>query len=689
MNFCIAPGFHVSPVLAYIGPGAGFAFLGSFLTLIGGLLLGIVSVLLWPFRMAWRAATGRQGYKNAKIQKLIFLGLDGLDPTLAEKFMAAGKLPNLARLREQGGFNRLRTTFPALSPVAWSTFATGVNPARHNMFDFLNRSLISYMPELSSTRVSDPRRVLHLGKYRIPLSRPYVEMRRKSRTFWNILGEHHITSTVLRVPITFPPEKFNGRLLSAMCTPDLLGTQGTFALFTTHNDSGHMESGNRFPLSKKDGAYYGRIEGPRNSMVEDGGAMQIGFVLKPNGKNKATLTIGEERHELVEGEYTPWITLSFEAALGIKVRGVARFLLTETQPELSLYITPINIDPEDPALPISHPSYYATYLAKLLGVYSTLGMAEDTWALNEHAIDEDAFLKQAYLTYAERERMFFSALERTRRGVVACVFDTTDRVQHMFFKQMDRGGPYSRTIEDLYCRADELVGRAMKYVDDQTVIFVLSDHGFASFERGVDLNAWLLQNGYLALNPAATGSRQYLKDVDWSRTKAYTFGLAGIYINQKGREAGGTVSPGAEASALKREIAAKLSGLRDEPKDRVGIRKAWPSESLYTGPYLDAAPDLIVGYADGYRASWDAAVGKVTANVFEDNQKAWSGDHCVDPHLVPGVLFSNRKIASADPGLEDMAPTALDLFGIKPPPYMEGKSLFRSSEEPVESEVAA
>jgi predicted AlkP superfamily phosphohydrolase/phosphomutase len=689
MTFPVSPNFPVSPLLAYIGPGAGFAFLGSFLTLLGGLLLGIVSVLVWPFRMAWRAATGRQGYKNAKIEKLIFLGLDGLDPTLTEKFMAAGKLPNLARLRQQGGFNRLRTTFPALSPVAWSTFATGVNPARHSMFDFLNRSLNSYMPELSSTRVSDPRRVLRVGKYRIPLSRPFVEMRRKSRTFWNILGEHHITSTVLRVPITFPPEKFNGRMLSAMCTPDLLGTQGTFALFTTRNESGYMESGNRFPLPQKDGAWHGRIEGPRNSMVEDGGAMQIPFVLKPNGKNKATLTIGEDRYKLVQGEYTPWITLSFPASLGIKVSGVARFLLTETQPELSLYITPINIDPEDPALPISHPSYYATYLAKLLGVYSTLGMAEDTWALNEHAIDEEAFLKQAYLTYAERERMFFSALDRTRRGVVACVFDTTDRVQHMFFKQMDRGGPYSRTIEDLYCRADELVGKAMKYVDDQTVIFVLSDHGFASFERGADMNAWLLQNGYLVLNPGATGARQYLKDIDWSRTKAYTFGLAGIYINQKGRESQGIVSPGAEASALKREIAARLSGLRDERKDRVGIRKAWPSESLYNGPYLDAAPDLIVGYADGYRASWDAAVGKVTANVFEDNQKAWSGDHCVDPHLVPGVLFSNRKIASEDPGLEDMAPTALELFGIKPPPYMEGKSLFRAGEQPVESEVAA
>ena len=246
--------FQITPELAYIGPGAGFAFLGSFLTLLGGVLLGLASLLMWPFRMAIRAVKGQQGYKHAKVRKVIFLGLDGLDPGLAERYMSEGKLPNLKKLREEGDFQRLRTTFPAISPVAWSTFATGVNPARHNMFDFLNRSLNSYMPELASSRVSNPERMLKLGKYRIPLSRPIVEMRRKSKTFWHILGERQIASTVLRMPITFPPEKFNGRMLSAMCTPDLLGTQGTFALYTTRNAAGEMESGNRYPLALRDGA---------------------------------------------------------------------------------------------------------------------------------------------------------------------------------------------------------------------------------------------------------------------------------------------------------------------------------------------------------------------------------------------------------------------------------------------------
>src|SRR5215831_10480252 len=680
--------FHVTPELAYIGPGAGFAFLGSFLTLLGGVLLGLASLLMWPFRMAVRAVRGQQGYKHAKIRKLIFLGLDGLDPGLAERYMSEGKLPNLSKLKEQGDFQRLRTTFPALSPVAWSTFATGVNPARHSMFDFLNRSLSSYMPELSSSRVSNPDRVLKLGKYRIPLARPIVEMRRKSKTFWHILGERQIASTVLRVPITFPPEKFNGRMLSAMCTPDLLGTQGTFALYSTRTGGGEMESGNRFPLVLRDGKYHGEIEGPQNYMEEGGGALKIPFTLTKKGEGRALLELAGERYDLKQGDYTEWISLVFSAPLGIKVKGIVRLLLTETSPDLSLYSTPINIDPEDPALPISHPSYYSAYLAKLLGAYSTLGMAEDTWALNEHAIDSDAFLKQAWLTYEEREAMFLSALDRTRRGVVACVFDTTDRVQHMFFAQKDKGGPYSRTIEDLYRRADGLVGKVSKYVDNETVLFVLSDHGFASFERGCDLNAWLRKHGYLTLKEGATGEGQYLKDIDWARTQAYTVGLAGLYLNQKGREAQGIVEPGA-ATALRKEIAAKLSGLRDEERDRVGIRKAWPSESLYTGPYLDAAPDIIVGYADGYRASWDAAVGKVSPQVFDDNRKAWSGDHCVDPHLVPGVVFCNRKIFAEDPGIEDMAPTALDLFGIKPPPYMEGKSLFRKRRTAVDREVAA
>jgi predicted AlkP superfamily phosphohydrolase/phosphomutase len=661
---------------AYVGPGAGFAFLGSFLMVVYSVLLSIVSLVTWPFRMAWRLLRRKRGYGNARVRKVIFLGLDGLDPGLTERYMAEGKLPNLKRLAEEGSYRRLRTTFPALSPVAWSTFATGVNPARHNIFDFLTRDLKSYVPELSSSTVRAPSRMLKLGRLRIPLSRPTVDLHRKSEPFWKILSRHAIGSTILRVPITFPPDKFDGHLLSAMCTPDLRGTQGSFTWFTTRTDAGAVEGGNRYTFRRVGDVLEGELEGPEDGFVEDARAMRLRFRLRGT-----VLEIDGERHTLRAGEYTPWVRLRFRSALGIPVSGIARFLLTETEPFVSLYVTPIQIDPEQPALPISHPPSYAMYLSKLLGPFATAGMAEDTWALNEGAIDEQGFLDQAESVKKEREAMFFSTLERTRRGVVACVFDTTDRVQHMFYRYIDAdraqspGERYTGVIENLYKDMDRIVGRTLAHVDSHTALFVLSDHGFCSFRRGLNLNTWLLQNGYLALKDGAQESGRYFEGVDWSRTRAYTLGLGGLYLNVKGREAGGVVDT-TEAQRLQQELIERLSGLRDPDDGAIAIARAYSARELYKGPYLDAAPDLIIGYAAGYRTSWDAAVGKVAASVFEDNTKAWSGDHCIDPRLVPGVFFCSRPIDKADPALIDIAPTALQLVGVDIPHHIEGTPLF-------------
>jgi predicted AlkP superfamily phosphohydrolase/phosphomutase len=617
--------------MLYIGPGAGFAFLGSFLTLVLGVLASVGSIVLWPFRWAWLALRRKRG---ARVKKLIFLGLDGLDPKLTERFMEEGKMPHLAALRANGSYSRLRTTFPALSPVAWSTFATGVNPAKHNIFDFLNRDLRTYAPELSSSKV-----------------RPGgIEMRRKSEPFWKILGRNGVTSTILRVPITFPPDEFEGRMLSAMATPDLRGTQGTFSFFTNDGSAGE----NRYPL--RDGA--GSLRGPEDR--------QLNFRIAGDW-----LEIQGKRYVLRAGEYTPWVRLNFDGA-----RGIARFLRTEN----GVYVTPVQIDPEDPALPISHPRYYAIYLAKLLGAFATLGMAEDTWALNDGAINEDAFLKQVAFIQSEREAMYFSALKNTRRGVLACVFDTSDRVQHMFYRYLDPASGaamderFRGTIENLYRDMDRLVGETVKHVSAECALFVLSDHGFCAFRRGVNLNAWLRREGYLALTDGGHESGEYFDGIDWSRTRAYTFGLGGVYLNLRGREAHGIVAA-EDAPRLKRELIEKLAALPDEETGAVAIVEAHDSSRIYKGPYLGGAPDLIIGYAEGYRASWDAAVGKVTESVFEDNDKAWSGDHCVDPYLVPGVLFSNLKMAAEDPGIEDMAPTALRLFGIEQPAWMEGKAV--------------
>ena len=675
-----------SPLEAYVGPGAGFAFVGSLFSLIAALLSGALAFLILPFRMAWRALRGSQGYRKAKIRKLIFLGLDGLEPDLVDRLLEEGKLPNLAKLREQGRYSRLRTTYPALSPVAWSTFATGANPGKHNLFDFLNRNLRTYLPELSSSRVRQPSRVWKIGRWRVPLSKPPVDMRRKSKPFWALLGEHLVGSTILRVPITFPPEPFQGRLLSAMCTPDLLGTQGSFQVFTTAaTDAAFEEGGACYPLRKDAGAYTGEVRGPENTVREGAGGLRIPFrLLFDDNPGGGHLEIGGKRYELALGRFTPWVRLTFRAGLGIKVSGIAQFRLAEVEPNLRLYLSPISIDPEKPALPISHPSFYAPYLAKLLGDYSTLGLAEDTWALNERVVDEDAFLEQAEQICGEREAMFESALERTTKGVVACVFDTPDRVQHMFYRYLEPEHPahaangnsferYKGTIEDLYTRMDGIVGKTMRHVDDETVIFVLSDHGFKSFQRGVNLNAWLQREGYLTVREGGQ-AEGYLRGIDWSRTRAYSFGLAGIYLNVAGRESSGIV-PRADADALCREIADKLTGLRDEERDAVAVHRAYSKSAVYSGPYVEAAPDVVVGYSPGYRSSWGVALGKVAGPVFEDNLKAWSGDHCVDPPLIPGVVFCNRDFETADPGIEDMAPTALRLFGFEPPAHMDGRDL--------------
>jgi len=674
------------PADAYIGPGAGFALLSSFLVVFTTLILALVSVLTWPFRTLWRMARRRQ-QGTPWIKRLIVIGFDGQEPKITERLMAEGKLPNLQKLADRGCYTRLRTTYPSISPVAWSSFGTGVEPAKHRMFDFLEPDRKSYLPLLASTRIGEVTRFLKIGKWRIPLQKPEIRLTRGSKAFWSILGERNTWSTVLRVPITFPPEKFYGAQLSAMCAPDLLGSQGTFLLFSTRpGGEKFKEGGARFPLTKKGDVYEGVLEGPENSFIDTSPPLSLPLTIRPDAEGKtAQIQVGDETLTLEPGHLSDWVSLVFPAAPGIKVRGICRMMLTEMGEHVTLYTTPLNIDPENPAMPISHPSYYATYLAKRVGPYATLGLAEDTWALNEGVIDDGTFLKLTYDIDKERKDMFWASLERQRGGTITCVFDATDRIQHMFWRYTEEGHPAAEgidpgehrdAIEKHYLHNDAFVGEVMEKLQEGDMLMVLSDHGFTSFRRGVNLNAWLLANGYLKLKEGRDGSTEWLQDVDWSQTKAYALGLAGLFVNQKGREAQGIVEPGEEAQKLKDELVSRMSGLRDEEKDAIGIRELFDTPQLYQGPYVGEAPDLLAGYDHGYRASWDCATGVVSGPVFEDNTKAWSGDHTVDPRLVPGVLFCNHAIDAEDPGLIDMAPTILRLFGHRPPPHMDGRPLF-------------
>jgi len=687
ISFLILIFFLNSSALGYIGPGAGFAFLSSFLVFFLTFFLAIFSFLSWPFRVLVRLIKGQKAYQNSLVNRVIILGFDGLDPLLLEKYMAEGKLPHFSRLRKEGTYRRLQTTTPAISPVAWSSFMTGCEPSKHNIFDFLSRNPKNYLPDLSSARIGPPRRFINLGKYRFPLSKPEIRLLRKSQPFWKVLGQQGIFSTVLRVPITFPPEKFAGHLLSGMCLPDLKGSQGTFLFFTTNPQRLERKEGGESLLVQLEGQTIRTfIRGPENTLLKKPQEIRLPLTINLDyEKETAMVQVSGQSFELKKGEFSPWIRLSFPAGFGMKIRGIAKFYLLSLKPHFELYVTPLNIDPEKPALPISYPFIYAPYLAKLLGSYVTLGEANDTWALNEGVLPEKAFLELAYSFHQDWEKIFLNALKKTRKGLVVCVFETTDSIQHMFWRYLDKSHPAyqatarlaegDRVLEELYQKMDHLVGKVLGQMKEKDCLFIMSDHGFKAFRRGVNLNSWLYLNGYLKLKEGSEFSEEWFRQVDWGRTKAYALGLAGIYLNLKGRESQGLVEPGEEAEKLKQELIAKLSGLKDQEKGEIAINRVIDAEKIYAGPYRHNAPDLLVAYTQGYRASWDSVTGKVNRIIFEDNKKAWSADHCLDPNLVPGILLSNLKLEAREPSIMDIAPTVMNLFGVKVPTYMNGKSL--------------
>ena len=513
---------------------------------------------------------------------------------------------------------------------------------------------------------------------------------RKSVSFWKILSDHGIFSTVLRVPITFPPEKINGLVLAGMDVPDLRGSMGTFTFYTQSPEADKiggmiikLPQGDQNPMKTT-------ITGPASPL--NGKLLELPMTItRSNGS--ADITVGDEKFTLREREYSPWIKLTFKAARNMKLGGIARFYVTQLNGDFGLYVTPIHIDPDQPVMPVTAPGIYSTYLSKTIGPFGTLGLAEDTWALNERVLDEGGWIEQAYLFHEERRRMWFHTLKRLRKGMACVVFDISDRLQHMCFRYLDPNHPankgkdtekYKDALYQMYRDMDTLLGETMEYVDDDTAFFVMSDHGFKTFQRGVSINRWLEDNGYLVYKDGEDGAREYLVGVDWEKTKAFSVGLGATFINIKGRERLGCVER-EDVQKVKDEIIAGLEQLTDP--ERAGARcvnRVIDIAKTFTGPYRHDGPELIVGFAEGYRVSWDCARG-VRSPLIEDNTKSWSGDHCIDPESVPGILLSNLRIDKPDPSLMDLAPTVLDLFGIDAPPHMVGKSLLANGAAAVES----
>jgi predicted AlkP superfamily phosphohydrolase/phosphomutase len=600
-------------------------------------------------------------------KRVIVLGVDGMDPGFIERHW--NDLPNLRRMRDRGGFSRLATSTPPQSPVAWSTFITGTDPEQHGIFDFVHRDASTMQPLSSMAETLDPAHQLTLGPYVLPLSKARVRSFRNGRAFWEILAEHDIPAAVIRMPTNYPPVEA-GRALSGMGTPDLEGTFGTFTYYTDDPlETSRAVSGGRIvAIEAKQHRVVLPVEGPPNTLRRDRRPTRVDLIADVDPVAKAIrCRIGGQEFILREGEWSPWIRVHFELISGLAgTTGIFRLYARELTPAIHIYRTPLNIDPVDPALPVSAPASYGRELAGRVGEFYTQGIPEDTSALRQGALNLEQYLEQSRIVQTETRALLRDCLDHFHDGFLFFYFSEIDQNSHVLW------GLHEAELLRTYQAVDQAIGEVAARAGDATLI-VMSDHGFASFERAVNLNTWLLEQGFLAVKgPQLFSNAEMFADVDWTRTKAYAMGLNAVYLNLQGREKNGIVRPGTEHDTLLADLRQRLEALRDP---ETGARMV--DNVAVVNPRSNRfAPDLIVGYASGYRASWETALGATPRYAVRKNEEAWIGDHCVAPAAVPGVLLGSRPPRIADPGLKDLTATILKEFGLPKDPQMTGRSVY-------------
>lgn len=607
---------------------------------------------------------------NPVEERTIILGFDGMDPNITQRFMDQGLLPNFKKLAEQGHFGPLQTSNPPQSPVAWSNFAVGKTPGRHGVYDFLRRNPETYAPDFSISQNIAPQEFIPLGDYQIPMDSGEVVNRRVGTPFWTKLERSGYRASVLRVPVTYPPDPIH-RMLSGMGVPDLLGTQGTYTLYTTQPMRGGGSSTRIVRVRPgRGGLIQTFLEGPPHPLKKEVTPMQVAMNIEPvEGHKGAKITLGEETVELKPEGWSDFMRVEFSYGPLMSVTGIVRLHLVAGYPRVRLYVTPIHIDPLEPAVLMSSPPDYVRQLAERIGDFHTIGMPEETWSLNEGHISDQAFLDVIKTILAEREAMWYDTLDQNDSHLVTGVFVQTDRVSHMFYRGFDPEHPlYPETdevargaIQWIYEEADRILGETLKRMGENDKLLVISDHGFTPFRRSVHLNRWLVDNGYLVLKEGATESDVIFSNVDWSQSSAYALGLNGLFLNIEGREKHGSVKPN-EVAELKRRLIADLpTAIDPESGDQI-VRRVFDGAEIYPHNANGDAPDLVVGYNPGFRASWQTTLGAAPELLVEDNARNWSGDHCVDPALVPGVLFTNFDAPENMKALEDLAHFVLHEF---------------------------
>jgi predicted AlkP superfamily phosphohydrolase/phosphomutase len=662
-----------------------------------GIAAGAVGLAGLVGRSFWLGSRSRVSRSAGR--KVIVLGIDGMDPRLSQQMMDEGLLPRLAKLRDSGGFSPLGTSIPPQSPVAWANFINGSGPGSHGIFDFIHRNPHKQCaPFYSAADTLPGQGGWEVGDYRLQLDfwpfnhQPSATvLLRKGVPFWDYLDAAKIPSTFYDLPSNFPPSPSHHgyhRCISGMGTPDMLGSQGTFQHFASNGPNEPLDEGGgrRNKLRFESESARGQIDGPENSFLKSPRPIVIDFVVhRDRQANAAIIELQDKTIVLKAGQWSRWTQLDFSLENPWFVpdqhaSGICRFYLQEVTPNFKLYVSPISIDPSSPAVTISEPATFIQDVSEKLGLFATTGFQEDHRARYHGVFLDDEYLQQANHVLEERLALFDYAVDDYDDGLLFFYFSSSDLQSHMFWWDSDDKHPirsndearkWHQKIRQLYQRLDGVVGDIVDRYGSRATIIVMSDHGFANFGRQFNLNSWLRYAGFLG--PAECTS--IMRDIDWSQTVAYGLGINGLYLNLKGRERDGIVEPGDQQQSLLKELSTRLEAITDANGQPI-IRRVYRADEVYTGDATELAPDLIVGYARGYRASWATCLGDLTDEILFDNDQAWSADHCVDALEVPGLLLTNRPIRSKNPSLIDVAPSILAEFGLRAPTTMQGRSAF-------------
>ena len=616
------------------------------------LFTGIALTAIWSCRHA--PVDNRQ---------VIVLAIDGMDPGFLERHWSA--LPNLDYLRNHGDFRRLGTTTPPQTPVAFATFITGLEPTGHGIFDFVHRDPGNLQLFTSIAKTEEARFKIALGSYVIPLSSARITPLRKGRTFWEVLSEHSVPVAIIHMPTNFPPVE-SGEGISGMGTPDLEGTLGTFTFYTDDAEqlTRPVSGGRIVRVTGENGRFVLSIRGPSNTLRKDQRAETADLIVDVDAEwNAARLSLDGETAIVKKGEWSDWLSVHFPLIPGLAgSAGIVRVFAKEFHPQLELYVTPVNIDPRSPVLPISSPQSYSHDVANQIGPFYTQGIAEDTSAVRQGVFDLPEYLQQSSLVRNDELKLLHYSLDHYNRGLLFFYFSSIDQDSHMLW------GKHDSELLETYRAIDSAIGEVAKKQPRASII-VMSDHGFNSFDNAVNLNTWLWKEGFLSRKNHSDSDDKPFAEVEWPQTRAYAVGLNGLYINLAGREKQGIVKPGQERVQLIREIREKLLRFRDPARGLPVITSVATSD-------VEPGPDMIIGYARGYRASWETALGSVPFAPLEPNRDLWIGDHCIDAAEVPGVLLSNRKIRAKSPELKDLTVTILRLFDAPVGRELTGRNIF-------------